>query len=117
MVEQTINPVNAYIGNRIRQARLMCDLSQAQLGKSITKPISFQQVQKYERGINRISVVLLEEFAQAMRMPITFFLPDQNINHEPVLSSIEAELLEHFHAIPAKEQEAVVTLIKSVRRG
>jgi transcriptional regulator with XRE-family HTH domain len=116
MTEQTINPVNAYIGNRIRQARLMRDLSQAQLGKSITKPISFQQVQKYERGINRISVVLLEEFAQAMRVPLGFFLPDNDTQHEPVLSRREAELLEHFHAIPTKEQDAILTLIRSVRR-
>jgi|GEM_PF-3533678 len=116
MAEQTINPVNVYIGNRIRQARLMRDLSQAQLGKSIKKPISFQQVQKYERGINRISVVLLEEFAQAMHMPLGFFLPDNDTEYEPVLNRREAELLEHFHAIPAKEQDAILTLVRSVRR-
>ena len=116
MAEKTINPVNAYIGNRIRQARAMRELSQSQLGKSIKKPISFQQVQKYERGINRISVVLLEEFAQVMRVPLAFFLPDQDIDCEPVLSRREAELLENFHAIRDKEQEAILTLIKSVRR-
>jgi len=116
MTEKKINPISAYIGNRIRQARAMRDLSQAQLGKSITKPISFQQIQKYERGTNRISVVLLDEFAQAMRVPLAFFLPDQNMNSEPVLSRREAELLEHFHAIRDKEQDAILTLIKSVRR-
>lgn len=116
MAEQTINPVNTYIGNRIRQARLMRDLSQAQLGKSIKKPISFQQVQKYEHGINRITVVLLEEFAQAMHMPLGFFLPDNDSEYEPVLNRREAELLEHFHAIPVKEQDAILTLVKSVRR-
>lgn len=116
MAEKTINPVNAYIGNRIKQARLMRDLSQAQLGKSLKKPITFQQVQKYEWGVNRITVVLLEELAQAMRVPLGFFLPDQDIEYEPVLSRREAELLEHFHAIPTKVQDAVLTLMKSARR-
>ena len=116
MAEKVINPVNAYIGNRIRQARLMRKLSQSQLGQGVSKPITFQQVQKYEHGINRISVVLLEEFAQVMHMPITFFLPDNDIDHEPMLSAVEAELLEHFHAIPTKTQDAVLTLIKNVKR-
>lgn len=116
MTEKTINPVNAYIGSRIRQARLMRELSQAQLGKSVKKPITFQQVQKYEWGINRITVVLLEEFAQVMRMPLGFFLPDNDIDYEPILTRREAELLEHFHAIPARVQDAVLTLMKSARR-
>ncbi len=116
-MQHIINPVNAYIGARLRQARLMRDISQKELGQRIKKPISFQQVQKYEHGTNRISVALLQEFADAMHLPMGFFLPDQDIEFEPVLNKREAELLEHFHGMNTKAQEALIVLLKNTRRG
>ncbi len=113
---KTINPTNAYIGARLRQARLMRGMSQKDLGQRIKKPITFQQVQKYENAINRISVELLEEFAAALRLPMGFFLPGQDIEFEPVLTPSEAQLLECFHAMSAKSQEALITLLIDTRR-
>lgn len=116
-MQHSINPVNAYIGARLRQARLMRDLSQKELGQRVKKPISFQQVQKYERGTNRISVALLQEFADAMRLPMGFFLPDQDIEFEPVLNRREAALLEQFHGLNINAQDALIALLKNTRRG
>lgn len=113
---KTINPTNAYIGARLRQARLMRGMSQKDLGQRSKKPITFQQVQKYENAINRISVELLEEFAAALRLPMGFFLPGQDIEFEPVLTPSEAQLLECFHAMSAKSQDALITLLKDAKR-
>jgi len=115
MADKPANAVNVYIGARLRQARLMRGMSQKELGRSIRKPITFQQVQKYENATNRISVELLEEFAAAMRLPLGFFLPGQDIEFEPVLTPREAELLECFHAINVKSQDALITLLKGVK--
>jgi hypothetical protein len=52
-----------------------------------------------------------------MRLPMGFFLPDQDIEFEPVLNKREAELLEHFHGMNAKAQDALIALLKNTRRG
>lgn len=113
--EQSITPTNVFIGARLRQARLMRRISQTDLGKGLKKAITFQQVQKYENATNRISVEMLEEFAAILKLPITFFLPGQDIEFEPVLTPPEAELLEFFHKMNTQSQKALITLLKGVR--
>lgn len=110
------NPTNTYIGARIRQGRMMRGLSQKELGQSAKKPISAQQVQKYETAFDRISVELLEEFAVGMRLPIMFFLPGNDIEFEPVLTPKEAVLLAHFHTMTSRSQDALITLLKDKMR-
>lgn len=65
------NPVDLFVGNRLRQARTLRGLTQEQLGARVG--IAFQQVQKYERGSNRISAGRLFEMAQALGVPVTYF--------------------------------------------
>lgn len=107
---------NAYIGARIRHARLMRGMNQKELGQSLKKPITFQQVQKYESATNRISVETLEEFAALLQLPITFFLPSQDTEFKPLLTPSEAELLECFHAMDTKSQAALIALLKGTMR-
>ena len=95
----------------------MRGMSQKDLGQGIKKPVTFQQVQKYENAINRISVELLEEFAAVLRLPIGFFLPGLDIEYEPILTPSEAQLLECFHAMSALSQEALITLLKEMQSG
>ena len=59
------------VGQRIRSQRLMLGLSQTELGKELG--ISFQQIQKYEKGTNRVSAGRLLHIAQLFEMPVTFF--------------------------------------------
>lgn len=117
MADKSANAVNVYIGARLRQARLMRGMSQKELGQGIKKPITFQQVQKYENATNRISVEMLEEFAAILKLPITFFLPGNDIEFAPVLTPSEAELLEYFHAMNAKSQAALIALLKGTTRA
>lgn len=63
--------IDAYIGARVRLRRLMLEMSQEMLGNKLG--LTFQQVQKYERGINRISASRLFELATALKVPVSYF--------------------------------------------
>ena len=67
-----IDPLDAQLGERLRLARTMREMSQGTLGK--LNDLTFQQIQKYEKGANRISVSRLVRIAQCMDMPVTWFL-------------------------------------------
>jgi transcriptional regulator with XRE-family HTH domain len=66
------HPVDTHVGIKVKSRRLMLGLSQEELAKSIG--LTFQQVQKYERGTNRISVSRLADISRALRVPIDYFL-------------------------------------------
>ena len=63
--------IDKYIGARIRSRRMQLGLSQADLGSALD--VSFQQVQKYEKGTNRISASRLQQSAGILQVPVTFF--------------------------------------------
>ena len=63
--------IDAYIGARVRLRRLMLEMSQEMLGNKLG--LTFQQVQKYERGINRISAGRLFALATALKVPVSYF--------------------------------------------
>ena len=71
--KQDIDPIDAYVGNRVKLKRNMHDLSQEKLGEKLG--ITFQQVQKYEKGTNRISASRLYQICNIFSTPIDFFLP------------------------------------------
>jgi transcriptional regulator with XRE-family HTH domain len=76
-VTKSPNPVDMYVGNRVRMRRLMLDLSQTRLANALG--VTFQQVQKYEKGVNRISASRLQHMSHILQVPIPFFfegLPD-----------------------------------------
>jgi transcriptional regulator with XRE-family HTH domain len=68
---KTPDPVDIYVGDRVRQRRKMLGLSQEELGALIG--LTFQQVQKYERGANRISASKLFQIAKALKIRIAYF--------------------------------------------
>jgi len=65
------HPVDEYVGKRIRQRSWMIGLTQQQLGNAVG--IKFQQIQKYETGMNRVSASRLWDISVAMDVPVTFF--------------------------------------------
>ena len=73
-IPESIGPSDAHAGAQLRAARLAAGWSQSRLGE--TAGVSFQQVQKYERGINRIAFSTLQKFAAALGLPIEHFLHD-----------------------------------------
>lgn len=65
------DPIDRHVGNRIRMRRIMMGLSQQQLGDAIG--VTFQQVQKNEKGTNRISASRLQKISEVLQVPISFF--------------------------------------------
>jgi transcriptional regulator with XRE-family HTH domain len=64
------------VGRRVRTQRLSKGMSQTELGVKIG--VTFQQVQKYENGVNRIGAGRLSRIAEVLEVPVTFFFPDEN---------------------------------------
>src|SRR5262245_52045921 len=69
--ENMPNPVDLYVGGRIRMRRRSMGVSQQKLADDLD--LTFQQVQKYERGVNRVSASKLYEIAKSLKTPISFF--------------------------------------------
>ena len=68
------NPTDRYVGARVRMRRLMLGMSQTALGNSLG--VTFQQVQKYEKGTNRIGASRLQQIAGALQVPVSFFFEE-----------------------------------------
>lgn len=70
------NPIDIHVGARVRLRRTLLGMSQEKLGHAIG--LTFQQVQKYERGTNRIGASRLHELARVLDVPVSFFFEDMN---------------------------------------
>lgn len=67
-------PVDTYVGSRLRLQRTLMGMSQEKLGNSVG--LTFQQIQKYERGLNRIGASRLYQFCKALDVPVSFFFDE-----------------------------------------
>ncbi len=67
-------PTDRHVGHRIRMRRVMLEMSQEKLGQALG--LTFQQVQKYEKGINRVGASRLKQIADILQVPIAFFFED-----------------------------------------
>ena len=65
------NPVDKYVGSRVRMRRIMLGMSQEKLGEALG--LTFQQVQKYEKGTNRIGASRLQQISHILQVPVEFF--------------------------------------------
>ena len=68
------NPIDVHVGSRIRLRRLVLDLSQEKLAAMLG--LTFQQVQKYEKGMNRVSASRLWDFSKILNVPVSFFFDE-----------------------------------------
>ncbi|MBC8129183.1 MAG: helix-turn-helix transcriptional regulator [Rhizobiaceae bacterium] len=68
------NPVDIHVGSRVRLRRTMLGMSQEKLGEALG--ITFQQIQKYEKGSNRIGASRLQRISEVLNVPIAFFFED-----------------------------------------
>ena len=106
------------LGRRIRLRRVEIKISQAELADQLG--VSFQQVQKYERGINRVGAARLQQIARALGVPITFFYDGDGKNREVesllfLDSSFSLRLLRAYAKIKDQAvQRQLVVLIESI---
>ncbi|WP_313525126.1 helix-turn-helix domain-containing protein [Shinella sp.] len=78
MNKKVPNPIDVFVGSRVRLRRLMVGMSQEALADRLG--VTFQQVQKYEKGTNRISASRLQAISDVFRVPPSFFFQDDDSN-------------------------------------
>ncbi len=71
MVKKAPNPIDKHVGSRVRMRRMMLSMSQEKLGDALG--LTFQQVQKYEKGTNRIGASRLQQISNILQVPVAFF--------------------------------------------
>src|SRR6201991_2394823 len=71
MAKKAPNPTDKHVGSRVRMRRMMLGMSQEKLGDALG--LTFQQVQKYEKGANRIGASRLQQMSDILQVPISFF--------------------------------------------
>ena len=71
MAKKAPNPTDKHVGARVRMRRMMLSMSQEKLGDALD--LTFQQVQKYEKGANRIGASRLQQIAHILQVPVSFF--------------------------------------------
>ena len=76
MTKSTQNPIDIHVGSRLRLRRALIGMSQEKLGNALE--ITFQQVQKYERGTNRISSSRLFQISRILDVSVSFFFDDMD---------------------------------------
>jgi transcriptional regulator with XRE-family HTH domain len=100
------DPVDVYVGGRVRTRRLLLGMNQEELARALG--LTFQQVQKYESGANRVSASRLWEIAAVLKMPIGDFFPadgdqekpENRLLRERLQQPESIELIRFFYAIP-----------------
>lgn len=86
-MKKEISEINKIIGLKLKLKRKESNLSQRQLGKNVG--LTFQQIQKYEKGVNNISITNLYKFSKILNTDISYFI-NNNINNESnIINSIE----------------------------
>jgi transcriptional regulator with XRE-family HTH domain len=74
MIKKTPNPVDKHVGSRVRMRRVLIGMSQEKLGEALG--ITFQQIQKYEKGTNRIGASRMQQISNVMGVPVSYFFED-----------------------------------------
>jgi transcriptional regulator with XRE-family HTH domain len=118
---------DAEVGRRVRSRRLECRLSQTELADRIG--VTFQQVQKYEKGVNRIGAGRLQRIAEALEVPISFFFGGgpgaparETSNAESIFGFLQTSgsvrIVKAFHKIKSrKARQLLVEMAEELADG
>lgn len=110
------HPVDAHVGKRIRHRRWMVGMTQQQLADKVG--IKFQQIQKYETGMNRVSASRLWDIAETLGVTISFFFEGLNTGATAttgtdMMADKEAmELVRSYYAIPEAQRRRLFDLAR-----
>lgn len=100
------DPIDIHVGSRIRLRRKMLGFSQERLGAALG--LTFQQVQKYERGTNRAGASRLHELSKILDVPISFFFDDQDPVRAPAVSpGFAEEEASAYRPDPMQQRETI----------
>jgi transcriptional regulator with XRE-family HTH domain len=111
------HPVDAHVGKRIRHRRWMVGMTQQQLADKVG--IKFQQIQKYETGMNRVSASRLWDISDALGVTIAFFFEGLTEGEKAVVAAADMmadkealELVRSYYAIPEAQRRRLFDLAR-----
>ncbi|MBM7066677.1 helix-turn-helix domain-containing protein [Actibacterium sp. 188UL27-1] len=114
------HPVDSHVGKRVRHRRWMVAMTQQQLADKVG--IKFQQIQKYETGMNRISASRLWDISEALGVSVSFFFEglgdsatetDESLAASDILADKEAlQLVRSYYAIPENQRRRLFELAR-----
>ena len=107
MVKKSPNPIDCHVGARVRMRRMMLRMSQGELGKSLG--ITFQQVQKYEKGTNRISASKLQQISHVLQVPVPFFFEGIPLPKHGAAGAADARSMAHIDEFLATRDGITLT--------
>jgi transcriptional regulator with XRE-family HTH domain len=93
------NPVDKYVGSRVRMRRIMLGMSQEKLGEALG--LTFQQVQKYEKGTNRVGASRIQQIAEILQIPVSFLFeggPRGTVNADGTIEGPSPSFVSDFLA-------------------
>lgn len=116
-----MNGIDSAVGQRIRQRRKSLGLSQTEL--AVRVGVKFQQVQKYETGVNRVAASRLWKIAEALTVPITYFFEDLEVSgfaekttsesNDPSLPET-SQMIKIFNRLPPAQKLAMSSFLQSL---
>ncbi len=99
------HPIDVHVGSRVRLRRTLLGMSQEKLGEGLG--LTFQQVQKYERGVNRIGSSRLYQLARILDVPVSFFFDDIPEAAEGATPGLREEPVEPLERDPMVKRETL----------
>ena len=113
-MKKEAHPIDILAGRRLRARRIILGLSQEEIGGHVG--ISFQQIQKYERGINRMGASRLYQFAKLLDVSVGFFFNEGEVEYEETSSNRESlMLLRSYNSITDKKlRKKILSLILAI---
>ena len=107
------NPVDVHVGTRLRLRRQVMKMSQEKLGDSLG--ITFQQIQKYERGANRVGASRLWKISQVMDVPVSFFFEGLGDGYVPGEFAENDQLPIVYDFINSSDGVALATAVSKIK--
>ena len=112
------HPVDVHVGKRVRHRRWLTGITQQQLAESVG--IKFQQIQKYETGMNRISASRLWDIAGTLGVPVSYFFEGiensaklaDNLPGDILADKEALELVRSYYAIPEQQRRRLFDLAR-----
>ncbi len=116
------HPVDVHVGKRIRQRRWMVGMTQQQLAEQVG--IKFQQIQKYETGMNRVSASRLWDISNTLDVQISYFFEgldsdgraraykDAALQGDPLADKEALELIRSYYTMPEKQRKRLFDLAR-----
>ncbi|MFV0431481.1 MAG: helix-turn-helix domain-containing protein [Alphaproteobacteria bacterium] len=110
VLQQNPHPIDVHVGKKLRVRRILMGISQEQLGEAVG--LTFQQIQKYERGANRVSSSRLWEFSQLLGVEVAWFFQNEEEIKSKVLQLAE-EQEEFSNSSEVLTQKETLSLVKA----